>query len=149
MVFELSSSRYPNINGKSVTGELVLSKTHYAIVALNNGNNKIDRFDINGSNVTLYFRISRDGKTLSLEETKSSLDSGLVDISIPAVFGFISPAGIETTVEEIDGEATICCRVEKDWIPGLSGVASMFIFNGTRDVSATFRNKTATNVKSD
>lgn len=143
--FKLSSSRYPNINGKGITGTLVISKTYYEIVAFNNGNTKIDRFDIDGSNAVFYFRLKRDGETLSLEETQSSLDSGLVKLSIPAVFGFISPAGIETTVEMIDGEATICCRVEKDWLPGLAGVASMFIFNGERTVQASFRNLDASN----
>ena len=123
----------------SVKAKLTIIKTAYTVETVNYGSRSIDRFNIGKTQAALYFKVLRDGRIFTLEELQDSYNKGMVGIDIPAAFTFgLIPVGVETSVEELNGEAVIAIRAVQDMKDLPAWFTSMLLFGSEKGVTVSY-----------
>lgn len=119
-------------------GKFTVTESTYVLTAIDSGDKDIDRFRVDESTAVIYFKLERDGKTLSKTELSNMVAGGQVKIEVDSVFnsGFLPPNTV-ISVEEYKGEAVVAVRPEKGGF--LPVFTSMFVFGSEKPVTATFR----------
>ena len=118
-----------------------VTETLFVVQSLDFGNKTADRFDLDGVETALYFKVTHDGVALTVEELQSAIESGEISIKDEkGVFGwqFWLPCGKEITAETVNGESVIVYKVDRDWIKPFYTFAAMLIFNGDKPITVSY-----------
>lgn len=94
-----------------------IQKTSYKIESLPTESKEIDIYNLDDCIAEARFKIYRNGDVLSVEEVQTLLDNGEIRINEHA-FGWLAglPCGLKTSVEIVNGEPEIVCKVYNDGI---------------------------------
>ena len=131
----------------SATMKFKIKETLYEIIPIDHAGKTSDRFRLEDSPATLYFKVQRDGTPLGEEELRALLESGEIKVTDnKGTFGWQVwlPCGSNTAVEVVDGVAVISFRVTRDWIKPFHTFAAMLIFNGENPVTVDYKGVQAT-----
>jgi len=115
---------------------LEIKETVFEIVPLTTDKTPVNRFRPSKNNSALYFRVLRDGVSLSAEELAAALESGELSVN-SASMGVISS---EQTVETKDGAPAVCVRMCSGQGPLPYLLSGMFVFGDSKDVKLSYGN---------
>lgn len=117
-----------------------ITNTQFTLEVVSTGNKDVDRFAITDSDAVVYFRAGRDGVALSEEDLRQALENGSVKVKDKGTFSkyFWLPCGKDVTVEVVNGEALVACRITRDWLKPFHTFAAMLISNGDKPITATY-----------
>ena len=123
---------------ESVT--LGITEVIYLIEWIDGSNKPVDRFDIEGSDASLRFRILRDGTPMPKAELEEALNNK--SLSIKDKKGTFSkqfwlPTGADISVEGDGDDTVVVYRVVND-IPIVGTFLAMLIFNGDKPIEVSF-----------
>ncbi len=117
----------------SCEATLTLTDTVFAMFPVGENPAPINRFRPNQNKETnfFYFRVLRDGESLSAAELEAALASGALTASM-------SDYATDLTVAAVDGAAALCVQVSSrkaalDWL-----LTGMFVFGNERDLKASY-----------
>ena len=125
----------------TATAALSITPTIYEILSLEQANKTADRFRLDDAPAYLYFKVLRDGKTLSEEELRAALESGELKVKDnKGTFNWKAwlPCGDEVSVEVLDGVPVVAFRVDRDWIKPFHSFAAMLILNGENPITVSY-----------
>ena len=132
----------PEFPQLSATAEAAVevTNTKYTLEVVPGGNQTVDRFDILGSEAVVYFRAGKDGVALSEDELAQAIKNGTVKVKDSGTFSSFlwQPCGKDVSVEVVNGEALVACRIVRDWIPPFDSFMAMLILNGNKTLTATY-----------
>ena len=120
----------------SCKASLEIKETVFEIVPLTTDKTPVNRFRPNKNNSALYFRVLRDGVSLSAEELAAALESGELSVN-SASMGVISS---EQTIETKDGAPAVCVRMCSGQGPLPFLLSGMFVFGNNKDVKLSYGN---------
>ena len=120
----------------SCTAHLEIKETVFEIVPLTTDKTPVNRFRPGKNDSVLYFRVLRDGESLSAEELTAALESGELSVN-SASMGVISS---EQTVETKDGAPAVCVRMCSGQGPLPYLLSGMFVFGDSKDVKLSYGN---------
>lgn len=125
----------------SATSKLTITKTVYKVESVDVAPKEVDRFRLGDTDAALYFRVLRDGVSLTEEEILAALESGEISVSDKKgsfTWQFWLPVGREIVVETIGAEAYVVFKVKRDLFAPLDNFMAMLIFNGDRPVEVSY-----------
>ncbi len=117
---------------------LTLAPTSFVIRPIEQSKSPIDRFALSKNQTSSYFRVIRDGKSLSAEELTAAIESGALTFSAPMYEKGLLPAGQEVTVETLDGEPVVRVRTVSDQPGILSFFTAMLMSGKDQTVTALY-----------
>ncbi len=123
------------------TAEYVFSvcETVYSIEALATDNKNVDIYKLKDCNATTNFRLLRDDKPLPYEEVVELFESGNIKVKINGFMWLnFLPCDVTTSVEEINNEPVIVCKVIKDYPRPFDSLFASFIATGAKEVEVSF-----------
>lgn len=135
----VSCPAFPQLSA-TAEAKVSITNTKFTLEAVPGGNKTIDRFDIKGSDAAVYFRAGKDGIALSEEQLRQAVDSGAVKVKDNGTFSgfFWLPCGKDVSVEVVNGEALVVCRIKRDWIPPFATFMAMLIPSGDKPLTAHY-----------
>ncbi len=119
----------------SCTATLTVKNTVFEVVPITADKTPVNRFRPGKSNSELYFRVLRDGVSLSAEELTAALESGLLSIN-SASFAVIATE--QTIVENKDGAPAVCVRMCSGQGPLPFLLSGMFVFGDGKEIKLTY-----------
>ena len=87
----------------------------------------------------MYFKVYKDDVVLPIEEVSAAMESGEITIDKHSV-GWLTllPCGMEVSIEELDGESVIVCRVIDDMARPWDNLFASFIFARQKTISLNY-----------
>lgn len=133
------------VSGLESTAEvrLTLAPTSFVILPLESSKAPIDRFALGKNQTSTYFRVLRDGASLSAEELAAAIENGDLTFSAPMYENGLLPAGQEVTVETVDGLPAVRVRTVSDQPGILSFFTAMLMGGKDQTVTALYGSATA------
>ena len=120
-------------------------KSSYRVEKLDKGASEFSRYDISEANAGAFFTVYKDDQQLTITEINQAMDSGEIKVDTnPGGWITILPAAAEITVETIDGQAVICCRIFSDVMKPFDNLLGSFIFANQKDVTVNYNTASAT-----
>lgn len=159
LIFYVSADSVPNLNFGTKTVDLqvdVLGKvsnresfkfeilsSEYRIELLEIGTRELDLYDLRNTDAAVYFQIYRDDILLSEEELNAALESGEIVVDTNP-FGWITllPCKVDVSVEKINDEAIVSCKVSDGMARPWDSLFSSFIFAHQKNISLSFQDVT-------
>ncbi|MBQ9735879.1 MAG: VWA domain-containing protein [Clostridia bacterium] len=128
------------------SAKLALTDTVYEIVPLEKTPAPINRFSLSKNEGSIYFRVLRDGVSLSEEELAALLADGSLTVNANPAGGLldfinaIGPLASEQTVETVDGAPAIrarICSCQGGFLPFI--LTAMFVSGDRVEMTASYR----------
>ena len=118
----------------SCSAKLAIKETVFEVIPLTTDKTPVNRFRPGKNDSTLYFRVLRDGESLSAEELTAALENGLLSVNTAAM-GVIST---EQTVVTEGGAPAICVRMCSGQGPLPYLLSGMFVFGDSKDIKLAY-----------
>lgn len=124
----------------SASYEFEISNSVYAVEALDIGTRELDMYHLRDTQAAVYFKVYRDGISLSEEEINAAMENGEITIETNP-FGWVTllPCEVDTSVEQTeDGGTMIACRVKDDMAKPWDSLFSSFVFAKEKNISLAY-----------
>ena len=131
------------VNGVSESYEFEIEETKYTIEKTFSENTEIDIYDLRNTTAAAHFKVYRNNVSLSFAEVQAIMDSKELKVDKNGS-GWLAmlPAGLDVTIELVDGEPVIVCRVYDDGFKlfGIDKLSAAFMSTKDKKVELSYKN---------